>query len=148
MSPEPRLSFFTIREPVYRDIPGWLSTLETPFFSVIRPEVIKTKLQVNHAYMTAMADARQNTNIKKPESIFLMLMSGMDQIKTAIDYCGLRLDTKNICVVYDNRNHYQNFISRFGSSLSEEFLKVPDDDPSLDREIFSKITYTRMRIRA
>lgn len=148
MSPEPRLSFFAIREPVYRDIPPWLSTLVSPFFSVIRPEAIKTKLQVSHAYLTAMADSRQMTNIKKPESIFLMLMSGMDQIKTAIDYCGLSSDTKNICVVYDNRNHYQNFISRFGSRLSEASVKIPDDDPSLDREIFSKITYTRMRIRA
>ena len=147
MSPEPRMSFFTIREPVYRDIPAWLSILDTPFFSIIRSDIIKTKLQVTHAYSTAMQDSGEMTRIRKPESIFLMLMSGMDQIKTAIEYCGLSSDTKNVCVVYDNRNHYQNFISKFGNRLSETFVKVPDDDPLMDREIFSKITYTRMRIR-
>lgn len=148
MLPEPRLAFFSLKEPIHRDVKDWLSTIETPFFSLIRTDAIKTKLQVNIAYASAMKDAGDGSRIRKPESIFMMMMSDEDQIRTAIISCGVSAETRRICAVYDNRDHLRNFISRFGDKVTETFEEIPEDDPSRDREIFSKMTYTRMRIRA
>ena len=147
MSHEPSISFFRIISPLGPELPKFLSTYEKPFFALIRADLIRTRLQVEHAYRISMEDSAIRGKIQKPESVFLMLMTGIDQIKESIENGGIGRDVKQGAAVYDDRSHYKRFLDRYGSIVEESHISVKDDDRSLDAEIFPKMTYTRMKIR-
>ncbi len=147
MSSDPNISFFKIISPIDKDLPAFLSSYEKPFFSIVRSEILKTKLQVQHAYRISMEEYGFQSKIEKPESIFLMLLSGRDQIKDAIKIAGIDGTLKSGAAIYDDRNHYRRFLMKYEGKVMESFMPLKDDDRSMDSEIFPKMTYTRMKIR-
>ncbi|MFG1449313.1 MAG: hypothetical protein AAE983_01565 [Thermoplasmataceae archaeon] len=147
MSSDPNISFFKIISPIDKSLPAFLSAYEKPFFSLVRAEIVKTRLQVQHAYRISMEEYGSQSRIEKPESIFLMLLSGRDQIKDAIETAGIDSTVRSGVAIYDDRNHYRRFLMKYEGKVAESFEPLKDDDRSLDSEIFPKMTYTRMKIR-
>lgn len=147
MSSDPSISFFKIISPIGKGLPVFLSTYEKPFFAVVRSDIVKTKLQIQHAYGISMEEYSTQNRIEKPESIFMMLLSGREQIKDAIDAAGITDSVKIGVAIYDDRNHYRRFLMKYEGKVEDSFVALKEDDRSLDSEIFPKMTYTRMKIR-
>ncbi len=128
-------------------IRGFLGASHNDFFSVIDADKIISIEQVSVAYERAKRLISYSEKIKRPESAFLMLISGEKQISKAQEEIGISSSTKNIMVVYSNHEDLLEFESLcHGLLKAEKVIPIPERAIELDGVVFTRMARVEISI--
>lgn len=113
---------------------------------ILDAKSVRTKRQVYEAYWRSLRIHKESRKIEKPESFFLMLISGESQISAAVAKSGVSPDTESGYAVFDNNSDLELIKGMSGDLFTfESNLDLPDDDPSLDNEIFFSMLKVQLK---
>ncbi|HLH86305.1 MAG TPA: hypothetical protein VKU79_05530 [Thermoplasmataceae archaeon] len=140
MSPEIRTYNINGSFPVV-ELREFLMHIPEPFLVVMRRKCVLTKLQIREAYRRSHIISGRSGRYRKPESVFLILMSGRAQISEALAECGISESTESAVAVSDRKEYFDLLESRFRGNLTRSNEGIPEDDPALDSVIFPRMTY-------
>lgn len=126
---------------------GFLQNNKSHFFSVMDASGIVSTEQVMMAFEKASRIFSSSTKYRRPESVFLMLLSGETQITRAQDAIGLSSSTSSALVVYEAQQDLEKFLEECGSmiSLSNE-IPLPDRSLTDDGEVFSRMARVQLAL--
>ena len=138
---QPEIRFANILEAGHlEEITSFLKDATGDFFSILDASKIRSLEQVFICYDRAMKLFRNTGKARKPESIFLMLLSGRNQINKAQTEIGISEQSSNIIIVYSSKIDLDKFIARTGNYLRiSENPGIPDIDAESDQIIFSNM---------
>lgn len=116
------------------------------FFSIVDAEKIVSLEQVRICYSKALKLVQGTARIRMPESAFLMLLSGRNQISRAQVEVGISSSTKSILAVYDLPDEFYSLKESCGMLCLEENgnMPIPASDTSRDTEIFSRMARVQL----
>lgn len=146
MSPE--IKFFKILEwKCLAEIKAFLKQTHSNFFSVIDARKVFSIEQMQICHERAQRIMQTSDRIKRPESAFLMLLSGENQISRAQEEIGISSSTESIFVVYDNTADFASFLKFCGDWL-EEMAKIPTPYRNQERDsiIFSRMARVQLSL--
>lgn len=125
----------------------FLVKIHRSFFSVVDSESIFSLEQIRICYSKALKIVRGEGRIRMPESAFLMLLSGQNQISKAQEEVGVSTSTKSILVVYDSQEDFAEFLKENVTFLMESAVApVPEKDLTRDWEIFTRMTKVQLSL--
>ncbi len=117
------------------------------FFSVVDAEKIVSLEQVQICYTKALKLVESASRIKMPESAFLMLLSGRNQISKAQVEVGVSSSTKSILAVYDSPEEFSILKESCGMCVVEtDKVPVPAQNRDRDSEIFSRMARVQLAL--
>jgi len=148
---QPEIQYFSVNETDNElDIDSLISgfyLLKEGFFTFIDSNSAKTKKQINEAYIRSLRIYEESAGITRPESVFLMLISGESQISRAIIKSGISSDTRSGYVVFDHMSDLVRLKSMYPGLFDfREQIDLPDDDRSLDRTIFFSMLKVQLKM--
>lgn len=110
------------------------------FFSMVDSSKVVSLEQIRICYNKAMKLFESSDRIKRPESIFLMLLSGEKQISRAQDSVGVSESTGSFIVVFESESTFQSFLGSAGKHiLRNDIPAVPERKPEEDGIMFSRM---------
>ncbi|MEM3676072.1 MAG: hypothetical protein QXV22_03330, partial [Thermoplasmataceae archaeon] len=124
----------------------FLAELKDLFFVVMDRGCALTKLQIAEAYRRSLAITGRSGRYKKPESVFIILLSGKLQISEALEACGISTSSRIAVVVTDRHDFLEIFERKFQNSITKSDEAIPNDDPELDGLIFPRMTYISLEL--
>lgn len=128
-------------------IRGFLSAGHKDFFSVIDATKVISVEQVLIAYDRAKRLVENSEKIKRPESAFLMLLSGEKQISKAQEEIGISSSTKSVLVVYANHEDFIEFEGLCREMLTAEPKNpIPEKALELDNVVFTRMAKVQLSI--
>jgi len=147
----PSVVFFSLRKALNQgqinNIISSISTENGGFFVLIDANSIKTRKQIQEAYSRSLRIFEESKKILKPESVFLMLISGESQISKAIAKSGISLATKYGYIVYNFPNDFDNFLYLYSEVFDFDINpKIADDDINFDRDVFFSMLKVQLKL--
>ena len=123
-----------------QEITSFLKDAPGDFFSILDATKVRSVEQIVICFERAIKLFGNAGRARKPESIFLMLLSGMQQISKAQAEIGISERSSNIIVVYRSETDFEKFIARTGDYLKvSENPGIPEIDAGSDPFIFSNM---------
>jgi len=147
----PSVVFFSVRKLLNQDqindIISSISQKNGGFFVLVDANSIKTRKQIHEAYFRSLRIFEESKKILKPESVFLMLISGESQISKAIAKSGISPGTKNGYIVYNFLDDLNNFLSLHSEIFDfDPNPKIADDDIDSDRDVFFSMLRVQLKL--
>lgn len=146
MSPE--ISYFELRK--WEGLAVMKEFLRAPhdgFFSIVDAQKIASLEQIRICYTKALKIVDDSVRIKMPESAFLMLLSGSNQISKAQVEVGISSSTKSVIAVYDSPDELNSLLESCSSCFGKmDEIPVPELDKSRDAEIFSRMARVQLAL--
>ncbi len=117
------------------------------FFSIVDADKVVSLEQIRICYSKALKIVENSSRIKMPESAFLMLLSGRNQISKAQVEVGISSSTRGILAVYDSPDEFSS-LKEYCSMCTEETgeMPLPPSDRSMDAEIFSRMARVQLAL--
>lgn len=100
-----------------------------------RVGAVKTLEHLNIAYYVSRR-IREQTRYRDEGVIMMLLLSGMHQIKDAIEHIGLREGDTEFMVAYSNVEDFERFIGDFNVSVRNKNPVMKDRDTKEDESFF------------
>lgn len=128
-------------------IKGYLGASHNDFFSAIDATKVISIEQVIIAYERAKRLLEHSEKIKRPESAFLMLLSGEKQISRAQEEIGISSSTKSILVAFVSDEDISNFENLCNEMLKPEpTIPVPEMARDMDGVVFTRMAKVELLI--
>lgn len=125
----------------------FLGASHNDFFSIVDAAKVISLEQVVIAYERAKRLIENSEKIKRPESAFLMLMSGEKQISKAHEEIGITSSTKSILAVYTDQEDLMEFEHLCNGNLhSESKIPIIEREVKYDNLIFSRMAKIELSI--
>ncbi|MCW6169272.1 MAG: hypothetical protein LVQ94_05870 [Thermoplasmatales archaeon] len=147
----PNIVFFSLKrllnQDQINDIISSIPTKNGSFFVLVDAHSIRTHKQVQEAYSRSLRIFEESKKILKPESVFLMLVSGESQISRAIAKSGISPTTKEGYIVHDFPDGFNNFLSLHSEIF--DFVadpKIAYDDVDSDRDVFFSMLKVQLKL--
>ena len=128
-------------------IRDFLGASHNDFFSVVDADKTISIEQVSVAYERARRLISYSEKIKRPESAFLMLLSGEKQISRAQEEIGISSSTKNILAVYSSQEDLMAFEGLCQGLLkAEKAIPIPERALEMDGIVFTRMARVELSI--
>lgn len=137
----PEIRYYEVSEwKCLAEIKAFLSSGHSGFLSIVDSKKIFSIEQVMISYERALRLMQTSDKIKRPESAFLMLLSGQNQISRAQEAVGITSSTNSVLIVYDEERDYISCINYCGSSMVPvEQIPIPYSVRESDDTVFSRM---------
>lgn len=144
----PELKYFKVlNEACLERVQAFLREDRLNFFSLIDASRVFSEEQVRICYSRSLRIFESNGRIRRPESLFLMLLSGENQISRAQQAAGITPQTTNVLAVYESPDDLGAFVSEIGNDcISNVDYSVPESDRRRDPEIFSRMARVQLNL--
>ncbi len=109
------------------------------FFQVIDSEKIVSEIQIVNALKKTKRFYERNKRVKLKENLFLIYISYTKQIDDAIRISGIKYNSKNGIVIYNNVDDFNDLLNIPG--IEKASRNIPYDNPDMDKIVFSDMSY-------
>lgn len=114
------------------------------FFAIFDRTSAKSITQIKAALEHARRPRR--SKIRDTTALFMMFLSGEEQISSAFRKAGISMKTREMTVVCEFSEDLKKFLQAFPSVTKDVAANIPEDLPEMDSEIFSSMALLELRL--